>query len=302
MSRLRIGSLLLVVAASCGAAEDAAKSQTQYDAGDPTADEQYVLQVVNRGRADPAAEGKRVGIDLSESLSRQEKSRLEPRPPLAMNATLLKLAREHSKDMYDRSYFDHTTPDNKHMPERFKDGGYDYGAIAENLAAGLRHTIAQLHDLLVVDTDTGDRGHRKNLFGLDKETMTLREIGVGIFSAEKKNKDDVDTLLTEEFGEPRRSRPLLTGVVFDDANKNGFYDTGEGLAGVTVRPDHGQFYAVTSTSGGFALPLFYGRITLTISGGKLETPVTETVIVTGDNIELDVIDGKPVVNFGLTGK
>ena len=47
----------------------------------------------------------------------------------------------------------------------------------------------------------------------------------------------------------------LVGVVYADANGNGEYDPGEGIAGVTVSMDGGRYYAVTSASGGYALPL-----------------------------------------------
>ena len=280
------------------------KEQTRYDAGEPTAEEQYVLQVINRGRSDPGAEGKRLNVDLAESLNRQEKARLEPLPPLAMNAKLLELARAHSKDMYDRSYFDHTTPEGKRMYERLAAGGYDYTTVAENLAGGAKHSAAQLHDILVIDAETEDRGHRKNLFGLEKDTANLREIGVGVFAAKEKNKDGVDLLLTQEFGTPHRPRVLLCGVVYADENKNGSYDPGEGLAGVTIKPDRGDYYAVTSASGGFTLPVPLGRVTLTVSGGKFEGTATASIKVTGDNIEVDFISGKeqPVVNFGKAEK
>ena len=48
---------------------------------------------------------------------------------------------------------------------------------------------------------------------------------------------------------------MLTGVAYHDANGNGQYDPGEGVAGATVTMDGGAYYAVTSASGGYALPL-----------------------------------------------
>jgi cyclophilin family peptidyl-prolyl cis-trans isomerase len=44
-------------------------------------------------------------------------------------------------------------------------------------------------------------------------------------------------------------------VVFDDKNGNGLYDLGEGIPGVRVEPDFGGFHALTSASGGYAVPL-----------------------------------------------
>ena len=277
----------------------------RYDCGDASPDEQYVLQLINRARLNPQAEGKRVNTDLTEALSPGEKMRLEARPPLAMNARLLKTARAHSKDMYDRAYFEHTTPEGVRLADRVKAAGYDYTSVAENIAAGSKHAPAELHDLLVIDTDTPDRGHRKNIFGLDPSTTKLREIGVGVFAGEKKNTDGVSSFLTEDFGvQGGHPKPLLTGVVYADKNGNGFYDPGEGLAGVTIKVDGGAFYAVTNAAGGWAIPVALGLAKVSASGGDFEGTASASVEVTGENIELDFISGSKdaVVNFEKTEK
>jgi hypothetical protein len=272
----------------------------RYDCGDATPDEQYVLQLINRARLDPKAEGVRLNTDLFESLLPAEKMRLEPRPPLAMNEKLLKTARAHSKDMYDRAYFEHTTPDGVKLPDRVKGAGYEYSTTAENIAAGSKHTPAELHDLLVIDSDTPDRGHRKNIFGLLKDTMNLREVGVGVYANEKKNSDGVSSLLTEDFGvQGVHAKPLLVGAVYADKNGNGFYDPGEGLAGVTIKSELGNVYAVTNSAGGWAIPVSPGRVKLTASGGDFDGTATASVRVTSDNVEIDFVSGKKeaVVNF-----
>ena len=277
----------------------------RYTCGEPTADEQYVLQMINRARSDPKAEGKRLNLDLTEGLEAPEKMRLEAKPPLAMNETLLKTARDHSKDMYDRGYFDHTSPDGKRFMQRIKDSGYAFSAIAENIAAGSKHTPAELQDLLVVDSDTPERGHRCNIFGLHKETLKLREVGVGIYANEKKNTDDLTLLLTQDFGVLGvQAKPILTGVVYADKNANGFYDPGEGLAGVTVKLDDGSAFAITNAAGGWAIPVSPGRYKLSVSGGDFESTATASVKVASDNIELDFISGKSeaVVNFAPNEK
>lgn len=278
---------------------------TRYTCGEPTADEQYVLQLLNRARSDPKAEGKRLNLDLNEGLDASEKMRLEARPPLAMNEALLKTARDHSKDMYDRNYFDHTSPDGKRFMHRIRDSGYAFSAIAENIAAGSKHTGAELQDMLVVDANTPGRGHRCNIFGLYPTTMKLREVGVGIYTNEKKNGDDLTILLTQDFGVLGvTAKPILTGVVYADKNANGFYDPGEGLAGVTVKLDDGSAFAITNTAGGWAIPVSPGRYKVSVSGGDFESTAAASVKVGSNNIELDFISGKSdaVVNFGQTEK
>ena len=56
---------------------------------------------------------------------------------------------------------------------------------------------------------------------------SFREIGVGIMTEKKTN------YITQNFG-IRRVPRLAGGVVFEDANGNGFYDIGEGIGGITV--------------------------------------------------------------------
>jgi hypothetical protein len=103
-----------------------AGEQSRYDCGNATADEQAVVYLINRARSDPDAEGKRLGADLALGLDKDERARLKPRPPLALNAKLLKLAREHSEDMHKRSFFEHKNPDGKALAERVSTERYDY--------------------------------------------------------------------------------------------------------------------------------------------------------------------------------
>jgi hypothetical protein len=95
--------------------------QTQYDSGDPTPAEQQVLEIINRARANPTAEGQRLHIDINEGLSAGQTA--TPHPPLAMNKILLGTARAHSQDMYARKYFDHVDPDGHDPYQRMTTAG-----------------------------------------------------------------------------------------------------------------------------------------------------------------------------------
>src|SRR5215831_7699630 len=115
----------------------------QWDSGDPTPEEQQVLEVINRARANPTVEGARLatftpvglpGGDIREGLDIP--GNVGPRPPLAMNKNLLATARAHSDDMYARDYFAHDTlsPPTQTWDQRINAGGY-LGSIGENIAA-----------------------------------------------------------------------------------------------------------------------------------------------------------------------
>ena len=65
---------------------------------------------------------------------------------------------------------------------------------------------------------------------------------------------------------------FITGVIYQDKNSNGLYDLGEGLGGTTVMPDKGDWFAVSSTSGGFSFPVRAntGAYILTLTTGQLQ--------------------------------
>jgi hypothetical protein len=83
--------------------------------------------------------------------------------------------------------------------------------------------------------------------------------------------------------------PLVLGVVFQDNDGNGFYSPGEGMAGVTVQSEPpGSYYAVTSSSGGYAFPspATTGLVTIRISGNGIQS-ATKSVLASGENIKVD---------------
>src|SRR3954471_13948525 len=66
----------------------------------PTALEQYVVELINRARANPAAEAGKYGIDLNEGLKAGTIS-TAAKQPLALNPYLTDAARLHSQWMID---------------------------------------------------------------------------------------------------------------------------------------------------------------------------------------------------------
>jgi len=262
----------------------------RYDSGNPTPDEQLVLEYINRARANPIAEGQRLGIDIHEGL--QDPSLVGPRPPLAMNNLLLSIAEAHSEDMYNGNYFSHTDPNGTTAFDRFTNVGYDYVRAGENMAASTGSTAAELEDFMMVDSGTSGRPHRVNLLDLinaypcGTPPCVYYEVGIGYYAGATSNSIGSD-FITEDFGAAPSAGPFLLGVVYNDVNNNNFYDIGEGLGGVTITPSSGSYYAVSSSSGGYAIPIgTSGTITVTASGPGFG-PITKTVTLTGVNVKLD---------------
>jgi uncharacterized protein YkwD len=297
--RRHICCCLFVTAACCGVIEQSwspcqqPSSTRQYDAGDPTPEEQLVLEMTNRARADPVAEGKRLGIDITEGLTPEQQALVGPRPPLAMNKHLLAAARAHSADMYENAYFAHEDKERRNPGDRIKAAGYEMSgrqyAWGENIAAQTRGSLARMQNELMVDKGTAGRGHRINLLDIH-ERYTFREIGVGGFRGNAPNAQRFGVYLTEDFG-LHGAGPFLLGVVYQDRNENHFYDPGEGMAAVTITPDRGGYSAVTSRSGGYAIPCprLRGTLRVTASGGDLPQPMTLSVKLSGTNAKLDFV-------------
>jgi hypothetical protein len=85
---------------------------------------------------------------------------------------------------------------------------------------------------------------------------TYSVIGLGVREGDFKGWNA--QMVSQSFsagGDTVDSGPFLLGVVFDDRNGNERYDPGEGLEGVRVEPDYGGYSAITSSSGGYAVPL-----------------------------------------------
>jgi hypothetical protein len=265
-----------------------ARALSLYNSGNPTADEQLVLEYINRARANPIAEGQRLGIDIHEGLVDPYGPELVgPRPPLAMNPILLGTASTHSQNMYSQNYFSHTDPDGTTAFERMSNAGYNYANAGENMAAGTDMTATKLEDFMMADPGTQGRLHRVNLLDIFPPPQPpYQEVGVGYYEGSASNSIG-DAFITEDFGTPASAGPFLLGVVYNDANSNNFYDIGEGIGGVTITPSTGDYYAVTSSAGGYAFPIgTSGTITVTASGPGFG-PLTKTVSLTGTNIKLD---------------
>jgi uncharacterized protein YkwD len=102
--------------------------------------------------------------------------------PLTMQANLTCAARMHSKDMYDRDFFDHTNPDGDGPGERIDDSGYDAWGWGENIAWGQNSPAAVMQAWM--DSD----GHCSNIMN-----GSFTEVGVGWYTGDQ---------WTQVFGTP----------------------------------------------------------------------------------------------------
>ncbi|MDQ3855265.1 MAG: CAP domain-containing protein, partial [Chloroflexota bacterium] len=91
--------------------------------------------------------------------------------PLKMDEPLRQVARAHSREMFERSYFSHTSPSTGSPGDRLEKAGVPFLVAGENLAYQPNVRIA--HEKLMASP-----GHRKNLL-----SPRFRRVGIGIISA-----------------------------------------------------------------------------------------------------------------------
>jgi hypothetical protein len=289
--------LALILALPAFVSGGIAGSALSYTHGDPTPEEQLMLELVNRARMDPTAEAERFGIDLNEGLSPDEISSV-PKPPLALNPSLIQGARGHSAWMLSTDVFAHEGANGSSPGDRMSAAGYTFSGSwtwGENIAfkgttastIAVSPAVIELHQNLFVDTGISGRGHRLNLLNAD-----FREIGIGVETGifTQNGKDYTAVMATQDFAASGANPgPFLVGVVYQDTNADGSYTAGEGLRGVTITPAPGSFHAVSSSSGGYAIPItgLSGAIQVAFAGGPLIGTVVKSVALTGENVKLD---------------
>ncbi|MBS0658767.1 MAG: hypothetical protein JSR82_11045 [Verrucomicrobia bacterium] len=258
-----------------------------YSHGDPSDAEQYALEIVNGPTTTT------LGL-------------LDP-PPLAFHPQLLAAARVQAAAMVSGNYLGHRpqagTPAESAaaIVSRLNAAGYGaiksareliYGPLSSSLSSGIGKYGAL--DLPAFPAWQS--------ISADVATTAPKEAGIGLASGTGSAVAPVVMVQELATSAAEASTPFLTGVAFRDRDLDAAYSMGEGLAGITVKPTSGDYYAVTSASGGYALPLRNlpagaTSVTVNFSGGSLgTTTVTKTIALRGtENVRADYVS--PVVRL-----
>ena len=247
----------------------------------PTDYEQLMIELINRARANPAAEASRYRINLNEGVPPVDFITTEPKQPVAFNLDLIEAARAHNQWMLDTNTFQHEGLNDSDPGERMEAAGYVFTGSwgwGENLAwsgqgGAWPNTLEftkQLHKNLFVDKNYPDRGHRTNMMEPDHKEVGIG-VQTGIFTTEGTNYYSVIT--TNDFAWVPGDN-FLTGVAYDeDVKDDDFYTPGEGIGDLTVkavRQGDGQSFTTTTwPSGGYSLPLPAGAYDVYITGFEL---------------------------------
>jgi len=256
----------------------------------PTDYEQYLLELINRARANPLQEVARNAevSDLNEGLAPGALD-ASAKQPLAFDLDLIAASRNHSQWMLDNDVFSHTGTGGSSAGKRMADAGYEFTAAytwGENLSwrgttgsLDLEESVAIQHDGLF-----DSPGHRTNLMN-----GAFKQVGLGLLTGDFQGYNA--SMVTQNFAKSGNDT-FLTGVIYTDAVvDDDFYTVGEGIDGVSVtavRQSDGKTFATTNFgSGGYSLGLDPGTYTVTVSGDDLGEIFTDSVTIGNSNVKLD---------------
>ena len=292
-------------------AADFTGQTTLYSIGNPTDDEQLSLELINRARANPTAEGIMLatsthpdvlvavgpapgGFSVNLNLMKNEFAVLTVRPPLAMSAQLTNAARGHSQFLFDTATQTHTGSGGSTIGQRATAAGFIFESVGENVFSTGKDTFFS-HAGFQIDWGTdipadadgmqAGRGHRVNIHG------DFREAGIGIVTGTNTVGGNTvgPQVITQDLGiGSPDNRAFVTGVAYYDLNGNSFYDLGEGIGGLTVNVDGASFHAVTAASGGYTVPVPTTNATRAVTfTGLGANGGSDALIIGGANVKVD---------------
>lgn len=114
----------------------------------------------DKGTIDLGYSQRELTVDLASErqmfeLVNQERAKVGTKP-LVWDEKLAQVGREHSRDMFERGYFSHYSPEGKDVGDRLLDAGIDYTVAGENLA--LAPDVERAHNGLM-----NSPGHKRNI-------------------------------------------------------------------------------------------------------------------------------------------
>jgi hypothetical protein len=274
----------------------------------PDGNEQQFIWLMNRARANPSHEGywlANTGVpeiinalyywNVNLTMLQNEFNGYDSKPPAAFDVRLYNAAKAHSDDLISRDAQDHDG-----QFAKIDASGFYYTAARGNVFS---YTSNALYGHVAFNIDWGyddgdgsgmqnGRGHRLAVMSIDGD---YTNVGLAAVPVSDRAAGYGPLVTTGNFcraatGSANHYNRFLVGTVWHDANHNDQYDSGEGMAEITVMPDGGTHYAVTANSGGYAFPIASaGEFNITFSGPGIVTPVTRSVVVSStDSVLLDL--------------
>ena len=268
-----------------------------------TAGEQYLLELINRARLDPAAEAQRYGVSLNAGLAGGTIG-TGALQVLAPSTALEAAATAHSTWMLEADRFSHSGQGGSDAGARIQAHGYDFTG-----SWGWRENLAWAGSTGSIDTNAAIEQHHAGLYRSASHRVNtfaaeMQEIGIGQVAGRFTQGGTTynSSMLTENFARSG-DKVFITGVAYRDSNRDDFYSIGEGQTGVWIAADGAK--QTTAAAGGYGLGIDTqdeARVSVGIGGTRLAVLDMDT----GDgNVKLDIVtqtDGSRVLEVSGSTK
>ena len=217
-----------------------------------SASEQYLIELINQDRLDPATAARGQGIGLNSGITKdldRDDGFLQSTPMqvLAPNVQLEEAAEAQSSYLLTSGVtrLIHIGEGGSTIRDRVADANYENPlTFRENLAvvwgglSDLEGVVNRHHDELYKSPS-----HRAAIFDESQSD-------IGINMQEGSFRGNAASMLTELFGAQVGGR-YVTGVTYTDADRDDFYSIGEGQSGLQFSTDGAQ--TRSASAGGYAL-------------------------------------------------
>ena len=285
----------------------------------PDGNEQQMVWLMNRARSDPAQEGvwlatmtdpdvaaARSFWQVDTTVLQEEFAAIPAKPPAAFDVRLYNAARAHSDYLISIDAQNHTG-----QFDRIDAAGFEFASAAGIVYSYSDHTVYG-HAGFNIDWGFGTDGtqdppgHRNAIMSVNGNYTNVGYAVVAESNPATWVGPQVITgnLCYANTGYANHYNRFLVGTVWVDSNGNDQYDPGEGIGGVRVETDQGEFFAVTANSGGYAIPVTApGDYVVTFSGSMITIPETTTITVAATSVLLDLYyTGDSTVPEANTGR
>ncbi len=276
----------------------------------PSALEQYMLELINRMRTNPDAEYdllvNSTNEDIQSALSyfkvdltelRSQWDYLQPAQPLAWSNQLHESAVTHTQLMIDNNQQSHNFTNEPNLINRISNTGYDFTKVTENIYA-YGSSVFESHGSFAIDWGSdingiqNPPGHRNAIM-----SNNFREVGIGILPEDNPGTQVGSLLTTQHFANSQQlattDTSWLVGTVFRDVDNDDFYSIGEGLSDITVEisgisnPSFSTSIQ-TLSAGGYQTLLSPGEYQVEFIREN-NTLKTQQVTINNENVKLDLI-------------
>jgi uncharacterized protein YkwD len=282
------------------------ESRHLLSSGGPTNQEQYMLQLINEARTNPAAAAAQLTSNLTPDVqatlnyynvnlqqAEQKIATATPQPPLAWNSALASAAQGQSQYQANNQTQSHTGANGSTTSQRIQQAGYTNATSSAENAYAYSSSVDQAMQAFLIDWGVPSDGHRINIQqpGVSAQNA-YRDVGIGMVQTSPSNPSFGPMVVTQDFASRPNSQAQLVGVAYNDNSGTNFYQPGEGQGGVQIDAVNLQTGNVASTqtwdSGGYELSLAPGqyRIIASVNG---QVAQTVNVTVGSVNIEQDFI-------------